>query len=158
MSDKVQCCYCGRELTLKGQTNHQARCPMNPVMTERIQTFIRDYSEENGRITCAEYRKSDERKAQKLPDDVVIFRTFGSWKNFLNWCGVEYVRKHQRMTKREYNERENMARIDAMLERGRIDYESAFDYRAMPACRRYTERYIDLDTGQTHERIVTVLR
>jgi hypothetical protein len=109
---------------------------MSPDMSKRIQTFIRSYSEQNGKITCEEYRKSDERKAQKLPDDVVIFRTFGSWKNFVEWCGVDYVRKHQRMTKREYNERQNMARIDAMLEQGRIDYESAFDYSAIPAIDR----------------------
>jgi len=158
MSDKVQCCYCGRELTLQGQTNHQARCPLNPDMAQRLKSFVQRYHEVHGRITSADYRSSDERKAEKLPDDTSIYNVFSAWRDFVEWCGVDYVRKHQRMTKQEYNERENMARIDAMLAQGRIDYESAYDFRAMPACRRYTERYIDLDTGQVHERMVTVLR
>ena len=156
MSDKVQCCYCGRELNSKGKDLHELRCPLNPEMAERIKGFVFDYCAKHGGITSDEYRKSKERKALEIPDSVPLFKTFGSWENFIKWCGVKYKRTYKK--KQKIEEQVVFARIDAMLAQGRIDYESAFDYRAMPACRRYTERYIDLDTGQVHERIVTVLR
>jgi hypothetical protein len=131
---------------------------MSPEISAVARAFITEYIEEHGSISKAAYQASAKRKALGLPDDGTIYRTFDSWGQFIEWCGIPYQRKAHRKPMREEDEKANIKRIDAMLEKGRIDYESTYDFRGMPACRRYTERYVDLDTGQTHKRMVTVLR
>lgn len=154
----VTCCYCNRELTLQGQTRHQERCVKSPDMSAKVREFVRNYHETHGRITSDEYRSSPERKAAKLPDDTVIWATFKSWKRFVEWCGIKYVRTSKRMTPREISEAENFKRIDAMLAEGKAALETAYDFRAIPAIDRGVKRLYDPCRMTYYEAHVMELR
>lgn len=154
----VTCCYCNRELTLQGQTRHQERCVKSPDMSAKVREFVRNYHETHGRITSDEYRSSPERKAAKLPDDTVIWATFKSWRRFVEWCGIEYVRTSKRMTPREISEAENFKRIDAILAEGKAALETAYDFRAIPAIDRGVKPVYNWRTKRHEDMHVLELR
>lgn len=144
MSDKLKCCFCGRETTVQGQRPHQKRCLYGP-MGERVKAFARDYIEKHGRITTREWEKNQERCDLGLPSYMHILRRFGTWPAFISWCEVDYKRTHRRMPK-HMTEEENMQRIDAMLAEGRTALESANDFRAIQAIDRGVKRLYDWRT------------
>lgn len=158
MTQTVTCCYCGRETSLQGQRPHQERCLYGP-MGERVKAFCREYVTKHGRITTREWELNKERRALGLPNDQHITRSLGSWPVFIEWCGLEYKRTSRNGKERSRtDEIANFKRIDAMLAEGKAALESAYDFRAIPVVRQYTERYRDLDTGEVHDRYVMVLR
>jgi hypothetical protein len=126
-------------------------------MGERVKEYCRQYIAEHGRVTFREWEKDKERRALGLPSEMHIMRTLGTWPAFIEWCGIQYRRTSRRM-KSGLSEAENMARIDAMLEKGRIDYESAFDYSAIPAIDRGIKRIYDWRTQSYYTAHVLELR
>jgi hypothetical protein len=131
---------------------------MSPEVSEKVRMFIRNYIEEHGGMSKEQYKASDERKALGLPDDGTIYRTFNSWREFIEWCGIEYRRKPHKKPWRAIDDSANLKRIDAMLAQGRIDYESAFDYSAIPAIDRGVKPVYNWRTMQYEDMHILELR
>lgn len=152
MVSGTKCNYCKRFVRYNQQLRHQDVCIHGPA-GETLKKFMRKHAVRNMMMSRFDYENSAERKRLKLPHPGTLVEWLGSWEILAEWCDLQYVRQKTN----------NMldapsAPIETQWAEARAALESTFDFRAMPACRRYTERYIDLDTGKVHERMVTVLR
>lgn len=84
----TSCCYCGMEVTEGRMAGHEARCPRNPDVFERIRAFMWDYADGDLGLSYVLY--NDLATGEHLPGASHIRNAFGSWRAFVEACGLRH--------------------------------------------------------------------
>ncbi len=87
-----RCRYCGMEMGAQRLPNHEARCPRNPDMFERLRQFMHGYAEDGVGLPATLY--SDLIIGEYLPSVSQLNRVFGTWRAFVEACGLEHRPYH----------------------------------------------------------------
>ncbi len=88
----TRCCHCGQPYLPGNVSNHEARCPCNPDVFARLRQFMQDYADDGVGLPATLY--SDLIIGERLPSVTQINRAYGSWRAFVEACGLEHRPYH----------------------------------------------------------------
>jgi hypothetical protein len=131
------------------KNRHEAVCVDGPTGAA-LKEFMKQHAIGSVAITRREYDNlPQERKRLGLPYSSTIIDRFGAWQAFAEWCGLSYER-YARVVRPN-----TFARLHKDIYTAE---EIEMSLHTLKGCRQYQEPFVDLTTGETYMRQVTVLR
>lgn len=87
------CRYCGTEFVHRNLSRHEAICPRNPEVFERLRAFMHEWSENGIGLPAVQYAMFVQ--GHRLPWLSAINRAYGTYGDFVRACGLEHRPYHK---------------------------------------------------------------
>ena len=126
---------------------------------ERVKAFLRKHAIDGAAMSQRDYRDHPDRKAEGLPSEEWLYRSFANWQALVKWCGLDFLPYRKNNRPRTGQDEEALyRRLDAEFAAGRVALESAYDFRSIPAIDRGIKRIYDWRTQSYYEAHILELR